>query len=188
VVPYSTVHGVSEPARLFWLPNDGSAHPLLPAGTPFGLVGTSSLYKRESFPGYVVPWAGTFDGLDAFNTSENEQSSNWGTQGSGAGKYANPDIWAVRVVAMETNTHRSYGPNEGAQFASHASERLRVLGEIPSRRQRRAVRLRAGHRQRHLAPDQRQPLRAPVPEPPQPPDLEALRPALRRLEQRRPSD
>jgi hypothetical protein len=134
VVPYSTVHGVSEPARLSWLPNDGSAHPLLPAGTPFGLVGTSSFYKRESFPGYVVPWANTFDGLDAFNTSENEQSSNWSTQGSDAGKYANPDIWAVRLVAMEPNTHRSYGPNEGVQFTSHASERLRVLGEIPLRK------------------------------------------------------
>jgi len=132
VVPYAAIHGVSEPTRLPWLPNDGSVHAELPAGTPYGLIGTSSFYKRESFPGYVR--ADTFDGLDAFNTSENEQSSNWGTQGSDAGRYSNSDIWAVRVLAMEPNTHRSYGPNEGRQFSSHANERLRVMGEIPLRK------------------------------------------------------
>ena len=134
VVPYSAIHGVAEPAELPWLPNDGSAHAQLPAGTPYGLVGSSSLYKRESFPGWVTPWADTFDGLDAFNTAENEQSSNWLWQGSDAGKYTNADIWAVRIVAMEANSHRSYGPHEGRHFASHAGERLRILGELPVRK------------------------------------------------------
>jgi len=100
----------------------------LPLGTPYGIVGTSSFYKRESFPGYAVPWSDTFDGLDAFNTSENEQSSNWSWQGSDAGKYSNDDIFAVRIVAMEPNTHRSYGPHSGQHFVSHANERLRILG------------------------------------------------------------
>jgi hypothetical protein len=134
VVPYAAIHGVAEPTALPWLPNDGSLHPELPAGTPFGLTGTSSFYKRESFPGRVRSWADSFDGLDAFNTSENGQSSNWEAQGSDAGRYADAQIWAVRVVAMEPNTHRSYGPNAGAQFHSHASERLRILGEIPLRK------------------------------------------------------
>lgn len=134
VVPYSAIHGVREPDSLPWLPNDGSLHAALPAGTPFGLVGASSFYKRESFPGQVRSWANSFDGLDAFNTSENGQSSNWSVQGSDAGKYSNSDIWAVRVLAMEPNTHRSYGPNEGRQFHSHANERLRILGEIPLRK------------------------------------------------------
>ena len=134
VVPYSAVHGVAEPVELPWLPNDGSLHPSLPAGTPYGLVGTSSFYRRESFPGPPPPWADDFDGLDALNTSENGQSPNWGQQGSDAGKYANSDIWAVRVLAMEPNTHRSYGPNSGSDFANHANERLRILGEIPLRK------------------------------------------------------
>jgi hypothetical protein len=139
VVPYSAVHGVAEPVELPWLPNDGIEHPnLLPAGTAYGLVGTSSFYKRESFPGWVVPWSNTFDGLDVFNTSENEQSSNWNTQGSDAGKYSNSDIWAVRIIAMEAGTHRSYGPNGGPSggqlFYSHAMERLRILGEVPLRK------------------------------------------------------
>jgi hypothetical protein len=135
VVPYAAIHGVAEPARLPWLPNDGSVHPDLPRGTPYGLVGSSSLYRRESFPGYVPDWADTFDGLDAFNTSENGQSPNWFVQGADAGRYTNADIWALRIVAMEPNTHRSYGPNEGMQFRSHANERLRVLAEIPVRKQ-----------------------------------------------------
>ncbi|HYD50928.1 MAG TPA: hypothetical protein VEB21_21405, partial [Terriglobales bacterium] len=139
VVPYSAVHGVAEPQQLPWLPNDGAEHPdLLPAGTPYGLVGTSSFYKRESFPGWVTPWSDSFDGLDAFNTSENGQSSNWFTQGSDAGLYSNSDIWAVRLLAMEPGTHRSYGPNGGPSggqlFSSHAMERLRILGEIPLRK------------------------------------------------------
>lgn len=134
VVPYQAVFGVPEPTRLPWLPNDGTAHAQLPAGTPYGLVGTSSFYKRESFPGIVLDWSDTFDGLDAFNTSENGQSGNWVTQGADAGKYTNSDIWAVRVVAMEPHTHRSYGPNIGRRFTSHAEERLRVLGEIPLRK------------------------------------------------------
>jgi hypothetical protein len=134
VVTYSRIHGVAEPDDFGWLPNDGSVHAQLPAGTPFGLVGTSSLYKRESFPGTVPPWADFYDGLDAFNTSENGQSSNWGTQGSDDGKYSNDDIWAIRIVAMEPHSHRSYGPHEGRAFTSHAEERLRVLGEIPVRK------------------------------------------------------
>jgi len=134
VVPYGAVHGISEPAELEWLPNDGTLHAELPEGTPYGLVGSSSLYKRESFPGHTLPWANTFDGLDAFNTSENSQSSNWVYQGSDAGLYNNSEIWAVRVLAMEPNTHRSYGPAEGQQFFSHANERLRILGEIPVRK------------------------------------------------------
>jgi hypothetical protein len=132
-VPYKSIHGVDGP-QLPWLPNDGTVHPELPRGTPYGIVGTSSFYKRESFPGYVVPWSDTFDGLDAFNTSENEQSSNWSWQGSDAGKYSNDDIFAVRIVAMEPNTHRSYGPHSGQHFVSHANERLRILGEIPLRK------------------------------------------------------
>jgi hypothetical protein len=118
--------------RLPWLPNDGSLHAELPAGTPYGLIGTSSFYKRESFPGYAN--GNSYDGLDVFNTFENGQSPNWGTQGADAGRYTNDEIWAVRVVALEPHTHRSYGPNNGQQLTNHANERMRILGEIPLRK------------------------------------------------------
>lgn len=134
LVPYAAVHGIGEPVQLPWLPNDGQAHAQLPAGTPHGLVGASSFYKRESFPGHIASWANTYNGLDVFNTSENDHSSNWFTQGADAGRYSNADIWAVRVLAMEPNSHRSYGPNAGRRYHNHANERLRVLGEIPLRK------------------------------------------------------
>jgi hypothetical protein len=132
VVPYSAIHGVAEPAEIAWLPNDGTLHPELPPGTPYGLVGTSSFYKRESYPGGSSPTV--YDGLDVFNTSELLQSSNWLWQGSDAGKYDHADIWAVRLVSLEPNTHRAYGPNAGRQFINHAYERMRILGEIPLRK------------------------------------------------------
>ncbi len=134
VVPYAAIHGVSEPAATRWLPNDGSEHSMLPAGTPFGLVGTSTFYRRDTKPGnfeYITPSA-AYDGLDKFNTGENDESPNWANQGADAGKYTNEDIYAVRIVGMEATAHRSYGPGEGAAFKAHQGrERLRILGEIP---------------------------------------------------------
>lgn len=133
VVPYSSIYGIPEPTNLSWLPNDGSASAWLPAGTPFGLIGTASFYNRNTTPGIGST---RFAGLDPFNTSENGASSNWGTQGADAGKYTNADIFAVRIVALEGVAHRSYGPGGNAPaFLDHAdAERLRVLGEIPLRK------------------------------------------------------
>jgi hypothetical protein len=147
LVPYKRVYGIDEPKRLAPLANDGKRSPLLPEGTPFGLVGTSSLYKRESYPNGEVPkdgvtatWAGGHDptggyrGLDPFNTSENGASLNWFNQGADTGPYSNGDIHAIRILVMEPTTDRKRGPKSGRLFYSHAQERLRILGEIPVRK------------------------------------------------------
>src|SRR5262249_49912533 len=56
LVPYKRIYGVDAPRLLAPLANDGKLSRHLPEGTPFGLVGTSSLYKRESYPyGAVRP-------------------------------------------------------------------------------------------------------------------------------------
>lgn len=135
VVPWQAVHGNPEPATRDWLPNAGDLHSSLPAGTPYGLVGSSSLYERESAPGRG---SAAFDGLDPFNTSQNGVSSNWSYQGANAGKYENSDIWAIRLLAMEPNTDRRYGPDSAhhgtaTDFYNHANERLRIMGEVPVR-------------------------------------------------------
>ncbi len=80
--PLRRIYGIDEPKSLPPLANDGKRSPQLPEGTPFGLVGTSSLYKRESYPNGVVPpgrvtatvpagpdRTGGFGELDPFNTS-----------------------------------------------------------------------------------------------------------------------
>jgi len=146
VVPYERIYGVKEPATIDPLANDGTLSSHLPAGTPFGLVGTSSLLKRESYPEGAVSestvtaaYAGTRDGngyqgLDPFNTSQNGASLNWFNQGSDAGVYDNDEVHAIRILAMEPTTDRHHGPKSGRLFHSHAMERLRILGEIPVRK------------------------------------------------------
>jgi hypothetical protein len=139
VVPYNRIYGVDEPATIPPLKNDGTLSPHLPEGTPFGLVGTSSFYKRESYPRGRVPkgevastYAGgkdPYQGLDGFNTTD-ESYLNWKNQGADAGKYTSDDIHAVRILAMEPTTDN----RGGRKFFNHANERLRILGEIPLRK------------------------------------------------------
>ncbi|MCS7046225.1 MAG: hypothetical protein NZO58_07705, partial [Gemmataceae bacterium] len=142
LVPYQRIYGMREPNTLPRLKNDGTLSKHLPEGTPFGLVGTSSFYKRESYPNGVVPkgsvtatYAGGNDpwkGLDPFTTHGNGPPLNWHNQGADAGLYSNDDIHAVRIVAQEPTTMRS-GAKSGRLFYNHARERLRILGEIPLR-------------------------------------------------------
>ncbi|MSQ94208.1 MAG: hypothetical protein EXR98_06590 [Gemmataceae bacterium] len=137
LVPYKRIYGVDEPQRLPSLRNDGKLSKQLPAGTPFGLVGTSSLYKRESAPLGEVP-TGSVTAVgspySAFPTREHR--TNWDGQGADAGLYANSDIHAIRILAMEPASLPVAG-----KFSNLAGERLRILGEIPVR-----------HFRAHIAP------------------------------------
>ena len=128
VVPYSTIFpGRAQPAAWTDRSNAGEAEHGLPANTPFGLVGSSSLIWRDT-----EPRPGIYGGdPDPFNASH-EMLSAWLHQGPDAGLYANDDIWAVRLLALFPATDRRY-PNDGPRFSNHASERLRILGEIPVR-------------------------------------------------------
>jgi hypothetical protein len=142
LVPYERIYGVKEPLDLTRLANDGKQSAHLPEGTPFGLVGSASLYKRESYPNGVVPkgkvtagYAGGNDpwkGLDPFTSHGNGMPLNWHNQGADAGLYTNEDIHAIRILVMEPTTDRK-GANSGRLFHNHARERLRILGEIPVR-------------------------------------------------------
>jgi hypothetical protein len=146
VVPYQRIYGIQEPHAIPALANDGTLSPHLPTGTPFGLIGTSSFYKRESYPEGAVPEGSVtasyaydrdstgFQGLDPFNTSQNGASLNWSNQGADAGRYTNDEIHAVRIVVQEPTTDRHMGEKNGRRFYSHAMERLRILGEIPLRK------------------------------------------------------
>lgn len=122
LVPYRSIYGVDEPARLSWLPNDGSLSAELAAGTPFGLVGTASLYKRDT----AMPRSGSYGPLPLSQ------------QGGDIGTYLSSDIHAVRIVSMEGAVHRGAGPGIGSVrdfgFQSYANEMMRILGEIPVRK------------------------------------------------------
>jgi hypothetical protein len=106
----------------------------LPEGTPFGLVGTSSFYKRESYPyGAVKPntvTASFADAKDPTGYKGFDSSHNWSVQGSDAGLYSNDDIHAVRILLLDPTTEA----RQGRTYYNHARERMRILGEIPLRK------------------------------------------------------
>src|SRR5262245_55952061 len=86
LVPYKRIYGVDEPKNLPRLKNDGKLSKHLPEGSPFGLIGTSSLYKRESYPNGVVPArsvTATGDPYAVFPTRATV--TNWTLQGADAG-------------------------------------------------------------------------------------------------------
>lgn len=136
VVPYLRMHGVEEPARKAPPANDGSASPHLPRGSAFGLIGSSSLYKRESVTGGSVSDNSVtavslrkdkLRGLRPFN-SYRPGIDHWFSQGSDCGLYDNADIHAIRIVAQEPTSQRK------RRFWNWGDERYRILGEIPVRK------------------------------------------------------
>ncbi|HEX5734306.1 MAG TPA: BACON domain-containing carbohydrate-binding protein [Blastocatellia bacterium] len=124
VVPYQQIYGVASPPILPELTNEGAIDSRLPEGTPLALMGTSSMISRDTRP---------FRG-DRFYQHENFGDRNWTRQGADAGLYNDDDIYAVRILALQPITDRSY-PNNGRAFESHFSERVRILGEIPVRKE-----------------------------------------------------
>ncbi len=141
LVPYRRIYGVDQPKQLLHR-NDGESSPHLPEGTPFGLVGSSSMYKRESAPLGVVP-EGSVTAVFPEDYREHGRPAtfsgsrwNWRGQGADAGRYTNSDIHAIRILAFEPNSHSNApGSSHGyPAYHSHAMERLRILGEIPVRK------------------------------------------------------
>ena len=142
LVPYRRIYGVDEPARLPALANDGKLSPHLPAGTPFGLVGTSSLYKRESYPHGSVPRGKVtstyeggndpFRGLETLAYSGN--TGNWFVQGADTCRYDNSEIHAIRILVTEPTTAPRHTGKPSRLWWNVANERLRILGEIPVRK------------------------------------------------------
>jgi hypothetical protein len=142
LVSYQRIHGVAEPARLPSPVNNGKASPHLPEGTPFGLVGTSSLYKRESYPHGGVP-AGKVTatypgGNDPFQglgpLAYDGIAGNWFVQGADTCRYENSEIHAVRILATEPTTSPHHTGQGRRLWWNAANERLRILGELPVRK------------------------------------------------------
>ncbi len=128
VAPYGALFpGRAQPVVWPSYSNVGDAGHGLAPNTPFGLVGSSSMIWRDT-----APRPGVYGGdPDPFNGSH-EFLYAWIHQGPDAGLYADEDIWAIRLLALFPATDRRY-PNDGPRFSNHASERMRILSEIPVR-------------------------------------------------------
>jgi hypothetical protein len=129
LVPYRRIHGIAEPASQPLLANDGKQSPHLPEGTPYGLVGSSSLYKRESATAGVVPEGSVTAVRPATPGRYGRSLRGWTDQGADAGIYENSEIHAIRIVLQEPNVREDQW-----RFYNHAHERMRILGEIPVRK------------------------------------------------------
>jgi hypothetical protein len=131
LLSWKEVYG-TDAVELPWVPNDGKTHPKLPKGTPFGIVGTSSVYNR--------------------NSTSNGQPGEFGTivyQGGDVGTYKNSDIHAIRIIQTLPQSHRgvtqlapgqvtthqfSVGWHQEGQTNLRPNERLKIIGEIPLRK------------------------------------------------------
>lgn len=143
LAPYKRIYGIDAPPGLV-SHNAGKASPHLPAGTPFGLVGSSSLYKRESYPNGIVPPGA----VTARSTKPDDRKhlwrelavsrfgfpGNWGEQGADAGLYENSDIWGIRILILEPVSEVLAHKRGHFALGSDATERIRILGEFPVRK------------------------------------------------------
>jgi hypothetical protein len=143
LVPYKQMFGIDEPPRLTHR-NDGAKSPHLPEGTPLGLVGTSSLYKRESYPTGIVP-EGSVTAVSRTPGDRQQQwrelgiarfgkPGNWGEQGADAGLYENSDIWGIRILVLEPVSDVVFQKRHHYALGSNSEERIRILGEFPVRK------------------------------------------------------
>jgi len=150
LVPYKRIHGIgrTEATHASRKRRQSSRNTYPPARRSGWSARRASTSARATPNGIVKPgtvtaaFAGGTDAtgtqdLDPFNTALDGVSLNWFNQGADAGGYTNDDIHAVRILAMEPATDRNKGPQSGRTFRSHATERLRILGEIPPAQVRR---------------------------------------------------
>ncbi len=106
LVRYRDMYGIDEPEQHEWLPSE--------TAEPFGFVGTSGVYAREtkSFVG---------------NTT-----TKWG-QGGDVGEYRDADIHAIRIL-VQRPTPRAATHKMKLGWTVSRDERMAVLEEIPLRK------------------------------------------------------
>lgn len=152
LVPYRRIHGVDAPADLTAAARTPARYrDTLPEGAPFGLVGSASMLKRESYPGGVVAAGSvtaTYGGIDRVSAKYlfatdpwqrlggmvSHGGRNWGVQGADAGRYGNDDVHAIRILVTEPQTDPKATADGRRTWWTAGNERLRILGEIPVRK------------------------------------------------------
>jgi len=128
LVPYSALYGIDAPATPTPLDDDAIRDEGLVPGEPFGLIGSSALIWRDTRPAR----SSVFADRDPFNPFNWDFSWSWVAQGTDAGRYADDELHAVRVLLQEPLSDLAY-PDNNLQHITHGRERLRILGEIPVR-------------------------------------------------------
>jgi hypothetical protein len=154
VLTYQQLFGVTSPDIINSPLNQADIKEIsnshIKTGQAVGLVGTSSMYNRQSSPSLIEndPDAGKFQS----STSREIHKGNWTIQGADAGVYSNDDIYGVRIISTpakpftkpidkykERDRWESIKPylqdkrldRVVARYGSFHGERWEILGEFP---------------------------------------------------------
>ena len=115
VVPYSAIFGVEKPAVIPRAELAARGEPDLLPGTPFGVLGASSIILRETRPVGGIPFSGT---PFAFSL-----------QGTDTVDYKDEELCGVRILAVQPNQNA-----ESKRYKTTVGERVAILGEFPVRK------------------------------------------------------
>jgi hypothetical protein len=115
VLPYAAIYGVERPAVIPRADRASAGNPDLPPGTPFGVLGASSIILREtqpivglSFSGNPLPFA---------------------LQGTDTVDYRDEELCGVRILATQPSHD-----GDAERYRTAVGERVVVLGEFPVRK------------------------------------------------------
>lgn len=111
VVPYSAIHGVSEPDDL-----SRPLGPLLPAGTPYALLGAASITDRETRPKTG----------NSYNPNDASKLQSEMGQGFETVFFDDEDMCGVRIIGI----HPNVGNNTYNDVVNVFGERHVILGEL----------------------------------------------------------
>lgn len=154
VLSYQAMYGVDKPAIL----PSTLGHETIKTGQAIGLVGTSSMYNRQSSPNGNDTDADKLANADQgapfqSSTSREIHRGDWTIQGTDAGVYQNADIYGVRIISTPakpfTKVINKYSDERArwdnitpylqdkrlervvARYGSFHGERWEILGEFP---------------------------------------------------------
>jgi len=132
VVPWEQVYGGVHPIQDAKVKNDGKISKWLPAGTPWSIVGSSSVYNRQSKAGQSAPgWSGQHS-----DYGRSDSYTNFNSQGGDAYNFRNDEIRSIRIIAQSGVQWESYNSQFGQANPNHflsatGNERLRTIAEVP---------------------------------------------------------
>jgi len=127
VVSYDEIHGIAQPKTIAPTSSVAPSDNRLKPGEPYAIVGTSSLYNRESATLGGDPFR-PYDGREV-------HTGGWVLQGTDAGVVKNSDIYGIRIVIAVPKPFRS--PID--RFGSTSAEYSAVQHLLPDGRADRFV-------------------------------------------------
>jgi hypothetical protein len=118
VLPYVAIYGVERPKIIPRSEVAAAGHPELPPGTPFGVLGASSIILRETRALNGHPFSG-----------RPGRYPQWGLQGTDTVDYADDELCGVRILVTQPSLAGDF-----KRFRTTVGERVVVLGEFPVRK------------------------------------------------------